>query len=165
MSAFFPYEFETELGEFGVGKSRKVWYRVVFLPQDFEEQLPFDEYPRLRIDGEIGDVPVNSAWIPTGDGRRYLIVAPEVLKAAGLSIGDRVTVRFRIADQNHVDVPRALELAIAASREAATAWEELTPGKKRALAHHVGSAKTDATRAKRVAQAVAALIDNGGRLR
>ncbi len=165
MSTFFPHEFEAELGEFGVGKTRKVWYRVVFLPPDLEEQLPFDEYPRLRVDGEIADVPVNSAWMPTGDGRRYLIVGPEVVRTAGLGIGDSVTVRFRIADQDHVDVPDALELAIASSPAAAKVWEALTPGKKRALAHHVGSAKTDATRARRVAQALAALTDNGGSLR
>ena len=81
------------------------------------------------------------------------------------TVGDNVTVRFRVADQDHVDVPVALEDAVTANAEATAVWDELTPGKRRALAHHVRSAKTGKTRSKRVAEAMAALVNNGGKLR
>ena len=165
MTAYFTHEFEAVISEFGVGKSRKVWYRVVFMPEEFEDQLPFGQYPRLRVDGEIADIPIANAFIPTGDGRRYLIVSPAVMKGAGLAIGDTVTVRFRIADQDSVEVPVALANALEKNPSAADIWSAITPGKKRALAHHVGNAKTKPTIEKRVNEALKALVERKGSLR
>ncbi|MEM9303320.1 MAG: YdeI/OmpD-associated family protein [Pseudomonadota bacterium] len=165
MTGYFTHAFETRIDEFGVGKTRKVWYRVVFLPEDVAGELPFDRYPRLRVDAEIADVPVNGAFIPTGDGRRYLIVSPEVMKSAALQIGDPVTVVLRVADQDHVEIPEALAAALAVNAQANAIWQTLTPGKRRGLAHLVSSAKTQATREKRVAQALTAIIERDGRLR
>ena len=147
---YFTHEFDAHIEEFGVGKTKKVWYRVVFMPQAFESQLPFDRYTRLRVDGEISDVPISNEIIPTGGGRRYLIVSPKVLKDAGVTLGDEVTVRFRVADQDHVDVPDALIRALKADDPAREAWDALTPGKKRALAYRVAGAKTQPTIERRV---------------
>lgn len=155
--------FEGEIERFGVGKTRKVWYRVVFLPADIAASLPFGAYPRLRIEGEIADVPVAGAWIPAGDGRHYFIVGPRVLKDAGVDIGDRVEMRFGIADQNAVDVPPELQRALAANAAALQAWEALTPGKQRGWAHLVHGARTAPTRSRRIAEVVDALTgDNPG---
>ena len=162
---FFPYAFEAPIEKFGVGKKRVVWYNVLIAPPDICAQLPLGEFPRLRVEGEIADIPVANAFMPTGDGRHYVIVAPNVLKNGNARLGDYVEMRFRIADQDHVDVPTELANAIAAKRGAADVWEALTPGKKRMLAQHVHSAKTPPTRAKRVQEAVDALTGHGGDLR
>ena len=76
--AIAPYAFEARVERFGVGRTRKVWYDVLFLPPELEAQLPFDRYPRLRMEGEIAEVAIENAWMPTGHGRRYVIVGPEV---------------------------------------------------------------------------------------
>ncbi|MEO0364709.1 MAG: YdeI/OmpD-associated family protein [Pseudomonadota bacterium] len=165
MESYFTHKFEAVISEFGVGKTRKIWYRVVFMPTGLERLLAFDEFPRLRIDGEISDIPIANAFMPTGDGRRYLIVSPEVMKGAELSLGDTVTVRFRIADQNHVDVPDALLRAVGSSNSAKRVWDTLTPGKKRALAFHVSNARTAPTQAKRVTEVLHALENSNGKLR
>ena len=165
MTSYFTHEFESVISEFGVGKSRKVWYRVVFMPPELEGELPFDQYPRLRVDGEIADVPIANAFMPTGDGRRYLIVSSEVMKSARLQLGDTVTTRFRVADQNHVDVPERLSEAIAKDARADEVWTNLTPGKQRALAFHVSGAKTTPTIEKRVSEVLRALKEKGGKLR
>ncbi|MEM6506371.1 MAG: YdeI/OmpD-associated family protein [Planctomycetota bacterium] len=162
---YYPHTFETAIDRFGVGKTKVLWYTVVFLPDDLRPELPFDQYPRLRVEGEIEEVPIANAFIPTGDGRYYLIVSPRVLKNAGVEVGDAVRVRFRVADQNHVEVPAALQRAIKADSKAASAWAALTPGKKRMLAQHVVSAKTGKTQAKRLAETLEALIDYGADLR
>jgi len=154
----YPHVFEADLDRFGVGRTRKVWYTVLFLPADLAATLPFADHPRLRIEGEIADVPVEGAWIPTGDGRRYVIVAPRVLKDAGVGIGDRVEMRFRIADQAAVDVPPELAAAIARDAAAQQAWAALTPGKRRGHAHRVRDAKGEATRARRVAEVITLLV-------
>lgn len=161
----YPYSFEAEIEKFGVGKKRKIWYNVLFLPDKLKAELPFAEHPRLRVEGEIADVPIANAFIPAGDGRNYVIVAPGVLEDGEVTLGDRVEMRFRIADQDHVDVPPELTAALESDSEAKRAWEALTPGKKRMVAQHVLSAKTDSTRNRRIEEAVEAVLRFDGDLR
>ena len=153
----YPYAFEAEIEKFGVGKVRKVWYNVLFLPHELRSKLPFDSYPQLRVEGEIADVPIANAFIPAGDGRNYVIVSPRVLKDAEVGLGDFVEMRFRVADQDHVDIPDVLQSALERDPEAMAAWDNLTPGRKRMAAQHVLSAKTDLTRRRRVEEAVDAI--------
>jgi len=124
---------------------------------ELASDLPFARYPRLRVDGEIADMPVTGAWMPTGDGRRYFIVAPRVFRDAGVTVGSVVEMRFRIADQDAVDMPDALKAALLIDAEANAAWVALTPGKQRGLTHLVHGAKTEPTRARRVAEVIATL--------
>jgi Bacteriocin-protection, YdeI or OmpD-Associated/Domain of unknown function (DUF1905) len=159
---FYPYTFEAPVERFGVGKVRKVWYNVLFLPADVRAALPFSQYPRLRVEGEIAEMPIANAFIPTGDGRNYVIVAPSVMKEAGVALGDVVEMRFRIADQDHVDVPEALALALQGDEAAQSAWLALTPGKQRMIVQHVLSAKTPATKQRRLDEALAAIHNFGG---
>lgn len=162
---FFSHQFEAPIEKFGVGKTRKIWYNVLFLPKALEADLPFDQYPRLRVEGEIADVPIANAFIPTGDNRYYVIVAPNVLKDAHLRLGDMVEMRFRVADQNHVEIPELLQRAIEQSKDRTQAWGALTPGKQRMLAQHVLSAKTPPTQKKRVDEAIEAFLHHKADLR
>jgi hypothetical protein len=155
--SWFTHHFEGPIERHGVGRRRKVWYVVVFLPRALADALPFDRRPQLRIEGEIADVPAKSAFVPAGDGRHYLIVSPATLKAASLVLGQTVEVRFRVADQTAVDVPDDLARALRVDVEADRAWASLTPGRRRGLAHYVAAAKTDGTRARRVAAVLAAV--------
>ncbi|MEO0618845.1 MAG: DUF1905 domain-containing protein, partial [Pseudomonadota bacterium] len=134
--SYFDYDFEGVIDWHGVGKSKVITYKVLFMPPHFEDELPFKTYPRLRVEAEIADVPVRGAWMPVGDGRRYFIVSPEIKKSTGFDVGDVVEMRFRIDDQNHVDVPRALELAIQSDDKASRQWDTLTAGKKRMFTFH-----------------------------
>lgn len=162
---FYPYSFEAEIEKFGVGKTRKIWYNVLFLPDELRAELPFSEFPKLRVEGEIADVPIANAFIPAGDGRNYVIVAPNVMEDGGVALGDFVEMRFRIADQNHVDIPELLSAALDEDAAAKDAWENLTPGKQRMVAQHIFSAKTEKTRSKRTTEAVEAVLNFGGDLR
>lgn len=155
--SWFTHEFEGIIERHGLGRERKVWYHVVFLPPHIAAELPFDQHPQLRIEGEIADIPVKSAFIPAGDGRHYVIVSPETLKDAGIGLGQRVDMRFRVADQSAVEMPDDLRRALALDGEAAAAWDALTVGRRRGLAHHVASAKAPATRERRIAAVFAAI--------
>lgn len=154
---WFPHVFEAPLSRHGVGRDRKIWYNVLFLPADLAEQLPLRQHPQLRIEGEIAELPMAGAFISAGDGRHYVIVGPAIMRDAGLAIDQPVEMRFRIADQDAVDVPDALAAALRLDGEAATAWDALTPGRRRALAHLVATARTEATRNRRVAAVVLAI--------
>lgn len=157
----FPYRFEGPLDRFGVGRERKVWYNVLFLPAAWESVLPFESFPRLRAEGEIAGLPFEGAWIPTGDGRRYVIVAPRIRREAEIKIGDLIEMRFRIADQDAVDLPAELSAALQSYVDSAYAWDALTPGKRRAHAHRVQGAKGLATRTRRVSEVIAMIAGRG----
>lgn len=165
MTDFFPHQFEAPIEKFGVGKTKKIWYNVLFLPKELEVDLPFKTYPRLRVDGEIADVPIANAFMPTGDERYYVIVSPNVLKSAKVGLGDTVEMRFRVADQDYVEVPEPLYKAVQRTEAIRETWAGLTPGKQRMLAQHVLSAKTDPTRQKRIKEAIEALMSHGADLR
>lgn len=154
---YFTHEFEDQISLQGVGVKKVITYKVLFMPPLFEEELPFKQYPRLRVEGEIADVPVRGAWMPVGDGRRYFIVSPEVIKQTGLDVGDMVEMRFRIDDQDHVDIPTSLQSALREDDAANALWDKLTAGKKRMFTFHVSSAKTAPTEARRVAEAMEAI--------
>ncbi len=154
--SYFTYAFEAPILHYSIGRYN---YNVVFLPSDLQESLPFSEHPRLRIDAEVGEFPLEGAWQPA-KGRWYLMLPRQFMKEGKLSLGDIVEVRFCIADQDAVNVPDALRLALAANEQAAIAiaWEQITSGRRRGFAHRVASARTVATRNRRVAEVLKALI-------
>lgn len=157
--SYFTHDFSDEISLHGVGKSRVITYKVLFMPPYLEVELPFKTYPRLRVEGEIADVPVRGAWMPVGDGRRYFIVSPQIKAQTGLDVGDEVEMRFRVDDQDFVEVPKALETAIQSDAHMSAQWGKLTAGKKRMFTNHVMSAKTLPTEQRRVDEALAAIGD------
>ncbi|MBI1392580.1 MAG: DUF1905 domain-containing protein [Alphaproteobacteria bacterium] len=108
------------------------------------------EHPRLRVEGEINAVPVEAAIMPAG-ARKYIMFSGKTLKLAGAAVGDVVEVRFAVADQEAVAAPLDLVVALKADKVRKRKWDEATPGRRRALAHMVAIAKTDPTRARRLA--------------
>lgn len=153
----YPHGFEGVITRFGVGKARKIWYKVLFLPESLAAELPFAAHPRLRVEGEIADVPMAGAFLPTGDGRRYIIVSPAVCQGAGVEIGSLVEMRFRVDDQDRVDIPAILAAELRRDAALLRDWEALTPGRRRGLVHPIHAARSDATRQRRLGEAIAAI--------
>lgn len=149
----------------GVNKKGELFYTVLFLPNDLLGDLPLKEYPRLRVDGEMFDIPFEGALQPA-KGRWYLLISRAFMKEHGLGLGDWVEVRFNIGDQDHVDVPEELQRAIEANSKAAKLWKSLTPGKKRGYATQVASAKQATTRETRALKMIEYMLEGknaGGR--
>ncbi len=151
--SYYAHGFEGEVATLDYGVYQ---YTVIYLPASLEAALPFDSHPRLRIEGEIAEHPFNGALIPSRQGR-HLIVSPEVLRATGLRLGAPVEVRFNIADQDAVAIPDELQWALDADARAQAAWDALTPGRRRGLAHLVGKPKTLETRQRKAAELADAL--------
>jgi hypothetical protein len=133
---------------------RTLSYKVLFASAELERALPFDAGARLRIVGEIEDVPVRLAWQPSGERGHYVLVGPAVVKALGLRIGDEVTLRFDLDDQDGVVVPDELLALLETTTKRRKLWAALTPGRQRGLAHLVASAKTSTTRERRASLVV-----------
>jgi len=133
-------------------------YTVVFLPTEIACDLPFGKSKRLRVNAEVNGVSVEGTWMPTR-GQWYLMTPKKLMAKLKVDLGDEVTVRFAIADQDAVSVPQALAEALDTHSDLAEVWDSWTPGKRRGWAHRVSSAKTPPTIAKRVDEVLSALAD------
>jgi hypothetical protein len=92
-------------------------------------------------------------------GGRYLISFNASTRAAtGRGAGDEVEVRLDVDDAPRVvEVPDDLAAALAADPAAAAAWAARSYSKQRAHADPVAAAKTDETRARRIAKVLTTL--------
>ena len=151
--SYFTHRFDTTIVHHMVGTLR---YTVVLLDTTLHELLPLREHPRLRIEADVGGVPVKGAWQPA-KGRWYLMLPKAPLKLAGLAVSDTVEVAFRVIAQDAVEIPAELAARLDAVKALRTAWGKQTAGTQRGLAHFIESAKRADTRAKRLAQVEAAL--------
>ncbi|MFO6448473.1 YdeI/OmpD-associated family protein [Erythrobacter sp. NE805] len=161
---YFPHSFTAEVVHHDVG-SERYRYTVIFVPHEVKADLPLDQYPKLRITGEVDDHPIEAALTPVR-GEHYILLSKKLLAAIGKRLGDAVELRFRIADQDAVEVPERLAEALARDPGMRALWEAATPGKQRALAYMVASAKRAETRDERIAKVAAVLrgeIDLNGR--
>lgn len=141
---------------FAASSGRSMTYVVVFLDQTLEREIftgtscsQFVRANRARFVGEVEDIPVELAWQPSPGRGHYAMISPELRKQLGLRLGSEVTVRFELVDPDRVVVPDDVARVLRAPRMAKR-WNALTPGQQRALLAFVASARTGATREKRI---------------
>lgn len=114
---------------------------------------------RTPVRGTINGHPFRSTVAVYG-GRSYLPVNRALREAAGVAAGDAVVIELEADDQPRtVDPPAALAAALVADPEARVAFDGLSFTHRREYAEWVAGAKREATRRRRVAQAVQMLLD------
>jgi len=95
-------------------------------------------------------------------GTSWIGLRKAQLAEFGVSVGDEVLVAVRAdVEPRTVQVPDELDLALAGSPAARTAFDRLSPGHRREYAQWVGSAKRADTRARRAAATVDRLLADG----
>ena len=158
--SFYQHEFAGEIARhsMGINKRGELFYTVVYVPTETIEALPLDEHPRLRVEGEIAEMPFEGAINPS-KGRHYLMVSKKLMKARALVVGDEVAVRFNVGDQDYVDISAELQQALDDNPTAMALWDNLTAGRKRGFATLVNSAKRSATREARAAKVIGYILD------
>ena len=132
-------------------------YTILRLPPDVARLL--EVVAAMRVEGEIAEQPVNLALsrAPAVDGV-FLWAGQSLLDRLGVKPGERLEVRLRPAPPDAVDTPEDVEAAL---RRAGTtdAWHRLTPGRRRGLLYQINTAKTETTRAKRLAAIIEGLTE------
>ncbi len=133
----------------------KSTYTILRLPPDVARAL----HPARRVEGEVNDHPVNLALTraPVVEGV-FLWAGQSLLDRVGITLGEPVEVRLRPAPDDRVDTPDDIAAALRAGG-AFAAWDALTPGKRRGLIYQISTAKTDATRSKRIAALIRTLTE------
>ena len=142
MSTKLSFRFQTSLAPIKAAFLKT----AIFLPREVVRQLPKG---RVRVKGTFNGAPFALAVQHLKDGSRYFSVSAPLRKAAGIKIGDPVTVSFKIVDPDKVEIPEELEAVLSQDDEAREAWDKLTRGYQRGLIHYVTSVKNVDSRIRR----------------
>jgi hypothetical protein len=142
------HRFETELQAEGSG---------VFFEVPLDVPAVFGK-ARAPVRGTINGHPFRSTVAVYG-GRSYLPVNKALRGAAGVAAGDAVVIELEADRPRTVDPPPDLAAALAADPGARAAFDGLSFTHQREYAEWVAEAKREATRRRRVAQAVEMLRD------
>ena len=127
-------------------------FMYVEVPIDVEKE--FGTRGRVRVQGTVNGVAVDRALMPQKSGMHIIILGSDIRRAAKLKrVGDMVQVAFwKQPNPDELKLPEALAETLDLLPEMKAAWDQLTPGMQRSMCYWVGSAKTEATQAKRVAE-------------
>lgn len=136
-----------------------VWGRATYTVFRVPEAVVSALGPTRRVEGEIAEHPVNLALsrAPVFDGV-FLWAGQSLLDRIGITSNEMVELRLRPAADDLVDLPDDIGHALI-GHGVLTVWESLSPGKRRGMIYQVTSAKTDATRQKRIAKLLQGLIE------
>ena len=98
------------------------------------------------------------------DGTYMIGVSAEHRAGAGVSAGDEVDIELELdTAPREVTVPPDLAAALEADPEAKRTWDSLSYSNRRFHAESIDGAKTDETRQRRIAKAVALLHEGRAR--
>jgi hypothetical protein len=131
-------------------------YTILRLPPHIADDLA--KGGTKRVEGELAEHPINLA-LSRGAGVEgvFLWAGQSLLDRTGLLVGRIVEVRLRPAPDDLVDTPEDVLTALHQG-DALAQWGCLTPGKQRGMIYKIITAKTDGTRAKRIAALVSSLL-------
>ena len=121
------------------------------VPEWLSKQFP--SRGMTKVEGTINGHPFRAALEPNTSGSHWLRVNKAMLKGAGAHAGD--TVRLAIlGPEPEPTVPADLWLALTASHEAKTLWDDLTTMGRRDWVRWIESAMQPETRTRRVIRTI-----------
>jgi hypothetical protein len=145
-----PQEFEVEL--FGVEGMDTAGLRV-----PFDVPTVWGTRARVPVRGTINGVPFRSSIAPM-DGGHMMVVNRAMREAMGVKAGDVVTVVMEWdTAPREVAVPDDLTAGLDADEAAQAGWERASYTRRKEIVRALEEAKTEATRARRLAKALAEL--------
>ena len=129
---------------------------LVPVPKEVAAKLGLKGMPKIQA--VIAGTPYRGSLMPMGDGTYCLGVLKSIQEAAGVGLGDRITIQLEVdTAPRTVEVPQDLARVLARDRNAAAAWEKLSFTNKKEMAVSLEGAKKPETRERRLKSAVARL--------
>jgi hypothetical protein len=113
----------------------------------------FGSKTNIPVKGTIDNHPIEGTLQPRGDGSHWFPVKKDFRDSIGKSIGEMVDVVFENAVLTHTE-PDDLKKAISKSKKASAQWNNFTDSKKKYYITWIENAKQDATRKKRIKEAL-----------
>ena len=139
----------------------KTGWTYINIPADAAQQLKPHNKKSFRVKGLIDDTPVAGiALVPVGEGHFILPLNGALCRQ--LQKGSGVTVIVKLEVDNNVILPPDDLMACLADEPVALAYfNKLPPSHRNYYTRWINETKTEATRTKRIAQAVNTLAKEG----
>lgn len=130
---------------------RFAWSYVEF-PHNVKEL--FGKRGEVRVKCLVNGVAVDRALMPTKSGRHILVLGGDLRRQARITRpGEMVKVELWLdPEPDRIDLPQDLAATLDFLPDLKAGWEKIPPGMRRSICHWVRSGKTEATRAKRIAE-------------
>jgi hypothetical protein len=129
---------------------------LVPVPKDVAARLGLKGMPKIQA--VIAGQPYRGSLMPMGDGTYCLGVLKSIQAAAGVGVGDTITIELGLdTAPRTVEPPPDLARVLARDKKAAAAWEALSFTNKKEIARSIEEAKKPETRARRLAAALKSL--------
>ena len=138
-------------------KGEKTGWTYIEIPASIAEKLKPNNKKSFRVNGYLDDLKIEGlALLPMGDGDFILALNASIRKKIRKQKGASLTVKIE-ADTKPVKLNAELMECLADEPESLSFFNSLSPGHRKYFSNWIDSAKTDATRAKRIAQTISAL--------
>lgn len=129
---------------------------LVPIPKEVAAKLGLKGMPKIQA--VIAGTPYRGSLMPMGDGTYCLGVLKSIQEAAGVGLGDRITILLELdTEPRTVEPPADLATMLARDKMAAAAWDKLSFTNKNEMARSLLEAKKPETRERRLAAAIARL--------
>jgi hypothetical protein len=149
-------EFTTTVLRFGEMGEKTGW-TYVLIPEELAQQLKPNNRKSFRVKGMLDAYAIRQiAVMPMGDGSFLLNINADARKATGKRQGSQIRVALEL-DDSPILPPDELMECLADEPSAMAYWESISGAHRNYFIKHIESAKTVETRARRVAQSLAAL--------
>jgi hypothetical protein len=151
-------KFKTKILQFKERMGEKTGWSYIKVPAKVAQQLMPDHKRSFRVKGKLDDHPIaGMALIPMGEGDFILALKAAIRKAIRKQAGDPLEVQLEV-DKKEIVPPKALLECLADEPEAQKAFMALPKSHQNWYGNWVKGAKTEGTRARRIAHIVDSLL-------
>lgn len=138
-------------------QGEKTGWTFIVVPQQIAEQLKSGHRKSFRVKGKLDSYQIQQvALIPMGEGDFILPLKAEIRKQIGKRKGDTVAVSLA-ADDSPFLFDEDLMACLEDDPTAISFFKSLPPSHQKYFSKWIESAKTEATKAKRISQTVSAM--------
>jgi hypothetical protein len=149
--------FKTTILQFGEMGEKTGW-SYIKVPAKLALQLKPDNKKSFRVKGRLDTHPISGmALIPMGGGDFILALKADVRKALRKQKGDKLEVELEV-DTKVITAPKDLLECLADEPRAQEYFKSLPKSHQNYFGNWIKSAKTDGTRARRIARVVNAML-------
>lgn len=149
-------QFTTIIKKFG-DKGEKTGWTYIEIPAAIAKKLQPNNKKSFRTKVTLDNYLFKGlALLPMGQGNFILALNAAIRKKIGKRKGALLNVTIEL-DNNPVQLNTALLQCLADEPESLSFFNELTPGHRKYFSNWIDSAKTETTKAKRIAQTLNAL--------
>jgi hypothetical protein len=139
-------------------QGEKTGWTYIIIPADVAQKLKPGNKKSFRVKGKLDDFEIESvALMPMGKGEFIMAINAKMRKGIGKRHGAMLKVKLE-SDTKPFVFDKELMECLADEPGAKGFFEELPPSHQRYYSKWVAEAKTDATKAKRIAQCISALL-------